>query len=215
MRLDSTDPRTCTRCGVAKVCADFYRSRASADGYARRCKSCRVRAEQDRRYRETHREQRAAYRKAHPRSGPRKPENPDRRRARDAAYREAHREQRRQSRRRWGAANAAKLAEYRRRYESTHVKHRESLAALRMARRCEHPACLIFGPIQLAWATSPHRCWMCGIRLLLSAEPGSPHHVHMDHVMPLSRGGIHCAENLRPACAACNLRKGSAIIAAA
>ncbi len=30
---------------------------------------------------------------------------------------------------------------------------------------------------------------------------------HVDHVIPLSRGGAHCLANLRPACAACNLSK--------
>lgn len=30
---------------------------------------------------------------------------------------------------------------------------------------------------------------------------------HIDHFYPLSRGGLHCRENLRPACADCNKRK--------
>jgi 5-methylcytosine-specific restriction endonuclease McrA len=32
---------------------------------------------------------------------------------------------------------------------------------------------------------------------------------HWDHAIPLSRGGLHCLDNLVPACAPCNLRKGS------
>ena len=28
-------------------------------------------------------------------------------------------------------------------------------------------------------------------------------------LVPIARGGVHCAENLRPACSACNLRKGA------
>jgi 5-methylcytosine-specific restriction endonuclease McrA len=30
---------------------------------------------------------------------------------------------------------------------------------------------------------------------------------HWDHAVPLSRGGLHCLDNLVPACAPCNLRK--------
>lgn len=30
---------------------------------------------------------------------------------------------------------------------------------------------------------------------------------HIDHVKPLSKGGLHCLSNLRPACASCNLSK--------
>ena len=43
------------------------------------------------------------------------------------------------------------------------------------------------------------RCWICK-----TAEP-----THIDHVKPLARGGAHILSNLRPACAECNLRKGS------
>ncbi|WP_399552357.1 HNH endonuclease [uncultured Microbacterium sp.] len=42
-------------------------------------------------------------------------------------------------------------------------------------------------------------CWMCG----------SPWE-HIDHVKPIAKGGPHLLANLRPACAACNMKKGSA-----
>lgn len=32
---------------------------------------------------------------------------------------------------------------------------------------------------------------------------------HADHQMPLKRGGLHCKDNLVPACASCNLRKNA------
>lgn len=32
---------------------------------------------------------------------------------------------------------------------------------------------------------------------------------HVDHVIPLSKGGKHCLANLRPACKFCNLSKGN------
>lgn len=31
---------------------------------------------------------------------------------------------------------------------------------------------------------------------------------HIDHVIPMIKGGYHCLANLRPACKLCNLRKG-------
>lgn len=40
------------------------------------------------------------------------------------------------------------------------------------------------------------RCWMC-----------SGPFEQVDHVKPLSKGGLHILSNLRPACAACNNRK--------
>lgn len=43
-----------------------------------------------------------------------------------------------------------------------------------------------------------HKCWMCG----------GPFQ-HVDHVKPISKGGPHMLANIRPACAPCNLGKGS------
>lgn len=38
-------------------------------------------------------------------------------------------------------------------------------------------------------------------------------HEHDDHIVPLSRGGAHALDNLAPACARCNLSKGSKLLA--
>lgn len=45
-------------------------------------------------------------------------------------------------------------------------------------------------------------CYLCG-RECRDEE------IHLDHVIPLSRGGPHCAANLKVACALCNLSKGA------
>lgn len=47
------------------------------------------------------------------------------------------------------------------------------------------------------------KCAYCGIA----------DHAHFDHVVPLSRGGRHSIGNLLPACAHCNLSKGSRLLA--
>lgn len=36
---------------------------------------------------------------------------------------------------------------------------------------------------------------------------------HMDHIIPVSKGGTHCYYNLQPSHVRCNLRKGSKLIA--
>ncbi|MFD1277447.1 HNH endonuclease [Streptomyces kaempferi] len=48
-----------------------------------------------------------------------------------------------------------------------------------------------------------HRCAYCG---------GNSGGIHMDHVVPLSRGGRHAIGNVLPACQACNLSKGAKLI---
>lgn len=44
-------------------------------------------------------------------------------------------------------------------------------------------------------------CYLCG-------EEIPKGELHFEHVIPLWRGGEHSEENIRPACARCNLKKG-------
>jgi len=46
------------------------------------------------------------------------------------------------------------------------------------------------------------RCYLCGEVVLINDR-------HVDHIVPLSRGGRHVASNLAVACAACNLSKSA------
>lgn len=45
-------------------------------------------------------------------------------------------------------------------------------------------------------------CYICGEHRLFSA-------MHLDHVVPISKGGKHSRDNCKIACAACNLKKGA------
>ncbi|MDQ2740400.1 MAG: HNH endonuclease [Actinomycetota bacterium] len=53
----------------------------------------------------------------------------------------------------------------------------------------------------LIWFLGTGRCGICGLHVDLDA-------MHVDHVVPLSKGGPHVQANLQPAHAGCNLRKG-------
>lgn len=59
-----------------------------------------------------------------------------------------------------------------------------------------------------------NRCHLCGQEIDLSAPrkiglDGWENGLHLDHVIPLSRGGSDMVDNIRPAHGMCNLRKGS------
>lgn len=47
-------------------------------------------------------------------------------------------------------------------------------------------------------------CHLCG-------KHCDPIDIHLDHVIPLSRGGDHSRENVKVACSQCNMRKGARI----
>lgn len=45
-------------------------------------------------------------------------------------------------------------------------------------------------------------CYICGVRLISDI-------LHWDHYKPLSKGGFHTKDNLRPSCFRCNVRKNN------
>ena len=53
-----------------------------------------------------------------------------------------------------------------------------------------------------------HKCYHCGKELDYETSKA----VHLDHLVPLSKGGTHTISNVRWSCAYCNLSKGCKII---
>jgi len=147
-----------------------------------------------------HHEERLAYNAAHRAEA----------KSRNAAYHAVHSEERAIAKR---AYRAAHREECRASYAAYYLAHRDELRAKgwrdnakrRGGKGCEHADCLTLGATQLAWQTNEHVCYLCGVPVQRGVN------LHMDHVVPLARGGAHCAENLRPACAHCNQSKGSRV----
>lgn len=52
-------------------------------------------------------------------------------------------------------------------------------------------------------------CWLCGQPIRQGIDPHHDEAVSLDHVVPLSEGGNHAVENLRPAHRWCNSRRGN------
>jgi 5-methylcytosine-specific restriction endonuclease McrA len=48
-----------------------------------------------------------------------------------------------------------------------------------------------------------YQCYYCGIKVAQGDN------LHLDHKIPLSKDGEHSITNLTPACATCNLKKGT------
>jgi 5-methylcytosine-specific restriction endonuclease McrA len=125
-----------------------------------------------------------------------------------AAYHIANRETVQERKRALVAENRESRQLYNAAYRASHAElarehHRRGNAKRRGAPMCEHAACLILGASRLAWQINPHVCYLCGTPVWEGVN------LHMDHVQPIARGGLHCADNLRPACGPCNLSKGA------
>lgn len=52
------------------------------------------------------------------------------------------------------------------------------------------------------WEKTDGECWYCGSEI-------NPFTFHIDHVVPVAKGGTHHLDNLVPACRPCNMTKGS------
>ena len=230
----ATPVKRCRKCGELKPLDDFPRHRGSKDGRRSRCKPChsadvrawtqskpdrvqmvraRVRAwrssnpdryrasqrrrkrerlasdpefrercrEIDRRSRGKHRTKRVA---AHRRWVA---ANPDRAKARNRRWAERHREKTRAKVKAWQIANPEKAKALKR-----------AVKATRRARERGAPGVTTRQQLQARWEYYAGRCWLCG------REANS-----LDHVIALAQGGSNWPANLRPACLACNVRKGA------
>ena len=105
--------------------------------------------------------------------------------------------------RKWYQANASNKAEYNRQWAKANPERIKSHWATRRARklqiRCENISRLFV--IERDNST----CYLCGD--LCPSEQ-----IHIDHVIPLKRGGSHTYDNVRVACARCNHRKHTRLL---
>lgn len=204
---------TCVTCGETKPTTEFYKNSAAKRGHRSDCKVCnRAKAKRwvtdhpdrkranDLRWRAANAEKVRAYgRKAEAKW---RKANPDKVRA----YREEHadeirayhqrlyRERREEylaRNRRWKQANPGKVVEY---------AHR---------RRATQRGCEVFHlDRDRIWERGEGVCGICG-------DPCDPADFHVDHIVPLSKGGAHSYENTQVAHPFCNMSKHARPLAVA
>ena len=56
-------------------------------------------------------------------------------------------------------------------------------------------------------------CWLCESALLFNVKSDHPLSVHIEHLIPISKGGSHGWDNVALAHASCNVQKGSRLVA--
>lgn len=105
-------------------------------------------------------------------------------RIKDARYRTTHRQEARERNKKWSAANPVVKRALRENYRA------------RKAAGGEHTA----ADIRLLMKSQQGLCWWCG-------KPVDPKKYHVDHRIPLSRGGSNNPDNLCITCPTCNLSK--------
>lgn len=190
----------------------FRANQTHSDGLSSQCKACADEA-QKRYYEETRGEHLEYYRKRYR-------ENREAILPKQKAYRDAHKEEMAEYKRKWEQRNRERVRANHRNWRANRTE--EQLEAERQWRReyakrnrlqlnakARRRRVLVRGAegshtVEEVWQMSEdqdHLCAYCETPLMGD--------FHVDHLVPLSKGGSDYAENLAIACALCNVRKSS------
>lgn len=124
-----------------------------------------------------------------------------------AANKEKARELRRNWMRKWRAENPEAARQAFRAWQEANPERWAQLSRAGALKRKALKASTQTEPVDLALVLAEHGLW-CHI----CSDPIEPTDLHFDHVIPLSKGGPHTYDNIRPAHSWCNLRKGTKLL---
>lgn len=207
---DPTSEKVCSRCRKTFDLTSFNRERAAKDGLQRYCRECTRERGKARRAAnpDATREYNARYRIEHR----------DIADAATTAWRENNRERVADLNRRWAAAHPGRGAAWR----ASHSEHRAAVLAawkaanperVRGYQRKRRAAGYGGNPSDLdtdgLWLKCGGNCGLCHEPIdaaLAWPDPGSR---SIDHILPLSMGGLHDQGNAQWAHLVCNMRKGN------
>jgi len=194
----------------------FYSDSRLSSGFTSACKACRQ--AKDKHYNATHKQEKSEYNHQY------RTQNRERLlaanktsegRAKNAArqreyraqhpdlwnqYKEHHREEILQQQSEYRKANRQVIVERSTRWRLNNREKHNAIARNRHARKRNAPGKHTSADIQIQYRSQSGRCWWCGKSL-------NPLDYHVDHRIPLSRGGSNAPENLCVSCPTCNMSK--------
>jgi len=193
--------KACTKCGLVQDLECFYTSKAGKHGHQSWCKRCmrQYYLAQKLAFPEKYRADIIAARAAHPRrdsvnSRAWRDANPGKDRASSKAWREAHPERQYETHRAWHLANPEKSRTY-----------TQARRGMKLDLFVEHVY------IAVLMERDCRICGICGLQIVRD-HPDRMYRSSVDHIIPLSKGGLHSYANTQPAHLVCNLRKGVKIL---
>lgn len=198
--------KICPDCKELKTFDSFSKNKKAKDGFMHKCKECCSKyyfANKER-----FKEARAQYRLDNvDRTKERYLANIDRIKENKKEYYLAnidkikkYRKENAHIRRQWNLANAKKIREQQRQYDLANRERRKDSDGRRRAKKLSNGIYEISKKeLKRIYSSA---CFYCG----------STNSIHADHVIPISKGGRHSIGNLVPACAKCNMSKGSKLL---
>lgn len=216
--------KECRKCGV--VSDDFSPDSRASDGLQSRCRACCREANNARRRADpelTRAKSREYYRKNRERVLATNEASRDRNREsilegkrdyylrvkdtpeyiqKTAEYRERNKRRKREYDREYRARTAEQQAQRSEEWRARNPQKRRAIVRQYRARRRMQEAGGVSTGALANWTEAmPKVCFYCG--------DGCADNFHVDHFVPLSKGGPHVLTNLRIACAPCNLSKSA------
>lgn len=184
--------KRCTKCNIEKPTSEFSKDKQKKDGLRSSCKACKK--AYDKAYVENNKEKKYASNKAWNETNPNYKAAYDKKRRKklrdeiNRKKREYYHNGGKEVEKAWRKLNNEKVNEYARNAKS---KRRE----------LEKSSTITYSKFSKWTKTQPKVCKYCG-------EDCSSNY-HVDHVIPLSKGGKHDLSNLTIACQTCNISKGN------
>jgi len=133
--------------------------------------------------------------------------NPKPQRQKSCCYRQENPEKVRRTLRQWREVNRQRILDYNKQWRTANPEKAEAMA--RAAKRKRSAAKRRTSDMVAPQVTSSNTAERFLIFGNSCAYCGSDGPLHLDHVDPLARGGLHTPSNLAPACQRCNLSKSA------
>jgi 5-methylcytosine-specific restriction endonuclease McrA len=187
--IDFTQTKICTQCKEEKSFSDFYIKVGSSGGVNSVCKDCII-------------QNSAEYRLKNPSIIIEyRAKNKEVLNKKAKEYRENNRERATRSHREYRRRNIEHFREYYKHKYRKNPTYTKVLSALGRSRRKNAEGCFTTKDISILLQKQQGMCVYCNCDI---AEV-----YHIDHIMPLSKGGTNWPDNLQLLCPTCNLRKNA------
>ena len=188
--------KTCTKCKETKATSEFSKDKYKKDGLHSSCKACKK--SYDKKYVEENKEKKYASNKAYNSSHRKEKATYDKKR-REAKKDEINKAKRlywhfgggKEKKKEWSLRNYDKIYSY-------------AVAGKAKRRALCNKFNLSHAEFRTWKESQPKVCVYCNVKCEDS--------FHVDHIVPLSRGGEHAISNLAIACPTCNLSKNNKLV---
>lgn len=233
--MDNMKIKVCGRCKIEKPITEFHKKKSSKDGHYTYCKSCKNL--DDKRYREDNKDKVSARKSVYHQLNKENINAKRRidyqnnkeminelRKDRDREYREKNKEVLRERHRLWRESNPDRLKEHRDRSNQSEG-HKIRVKIYKMSergRQTNYKSLIKRRSVKHKVAFTPHErreildrdnwtCQMCG-QSVHDTNENDEYKAHIDHIIPISKGGNSDPSNLQILCRTCNLSKSNKII---